>query len=106
MHATSAQDALKHYQQALLRDPKDLEAQLNCGNLCIELQRFEEAAGYFRRLVRVLKVNQYVHNALCFCIESLGSQAQNQGQFIMAAACFEKRRLNPVRRRGASGVAA
>ena len=90
MHATSAQDALKHYQQALLRDPKDLETQLNCGNLCIELQRFEEAAGYFRRLVRVLKVNQYVHNALCFCLESLGNQTQNIGQFIMAAACFEE----------------
>ena len=89
-NALSPQDALKQYQQALLQNPKDLEAQLNCGNLCIELQRFEEAAGYFRRLVRVLKTNQYVRNALCFSLESLGNQAQNNGQFVLAAGCFEE----------------
>ncbi len=90
MQATLPQDALKHHQQALLRNPKDLEAQLNCGNLCIELQRYEEAAGYFRRLLRVLKTNEYVRNALCFCLESLGNQAQNAGHLMMAEACFEE----------------
>ena len=89
MHNDSEQ-ALKHWQQALLKNPKDLEAQLNCGNLCIELQRFEEAAGYFRRLVRVLKTNEYVRNALCFSLESLGNIAQNSGQFVLAAGCFEE----------------
>ena len=89
-NALSPQAALKQYQQALLQNPKDLETQLNCGNLCIELQRFEEAAGYFRRLIRILKTNQYVRNALCFSLESLGNQAQNNSQFVLAAGCFEE----------------
>ena len=90
MMQNDSQQALKHWQQVLLKTPKDLEAQLNCGNLCLELQRFEEAAGYFRRLVRVLKTNEYVRNALCFSLESFGNQAQNNGQFVLAAGCFEE----------------
>ena len=89
-NALSPEAALKQYQQALLQNPKDLEAQINCGNLCIELQRFEEAAGYFRRLVRVLKGQQYCRDALCFSLESLGNQAQNSGQFALAAGAFEE----------------
>ncbi len=83
------------YQQALLQNPKDLETQLNCANLCLELQRFEEAAGYFRRLVRALKnrdlkTHGYCCNALCFSLESLGNQAQIIAQFALAAGCFEE----------------
>ena len=95
MQNNDSETALKHWQQALLHNPKDLDAQLNCGNLCIELQRFEEAAGYFRRLVRALKnrdlkMHQYVRDALCFSLESLGNQAQNTGQYVLAAGCFEE----------------
>ena len=83
-------DQLQAFQQALLHNPKDSQTQLNCGNLCLELQRYEEAAGYFRRLVRILKTNQYVRDALCFSLESLGNQAQSAGQFVLAAGCFEE----------------
>jgi protein O-GlcNAc transferase len=48
---TSNENALKQFQQALLRNPKDLEAQVKCGNLCVELQRYKEAAGYFSCLI-------------------------------------------------------
>ena len=79
----------------MLQNPKDLETQLNCGNLCIQLQRFEEAAGYFRRLARILKHRDlksyaYSRDALCFSLESMGNHAQNMGQFTFAAACFEE----------------
>ena len=95
MNNNDLQESLKQYQLALLHNPKDLETQLNCGNLCIQLQRFEEAAGYFRRLGRILKNRDfksyaYSQNALCFSLESLGNQAQNMGQFTLAAACFEE----------------
>ena len=83
-----AKVALKTYQQALLRNPKDLDAQIMCGNLCVELGKFEEAAGYFRRIVRALKSNLNARNALCYCLEMLGNQAQNQARYTQAEASF------------------
>lgn len=82
------ENQLKYYQQILLRNPKDLSVQINCGNLCVELKRFEAAAGYFRRLVRILKNNQDVHNALCYALQELGNESHTQGQFTRAEACF------------------
>ena len=88
MQNIETENALKHYQQALLSNPKDLDAQIMCGNLCVELKRFEEAAGYFRRIVRVLKTNLNARNALCYCLEMLGNQAQSQAHYQQAEACF------------------
>ncbi len=87
MQEISPQDALKHYQQALLRNPKDLDAQILCGNLCVELGKFEEAAGYFRRIVRMLKSDD-ARRALCYALEQLGNAAQNAGNYAQAEACF------------------
>ncbi len=82
--------ALKHYQQALLRNPKDMDAQIHCANLCVELKRFEEAAGYFRRIVRALKNSQPARDALCFVLQEMGNTAHANAQFIQAEACFEE----------------
>ena len=90
MQEISPQDVLINYQQALLRNPKDLDAQIMCGNLCAELGKFEEAAGYFRRIVRALKTNLNARSALCYCLEMLGNQAQNAGKYAQAEACFEE----------------
>ena len=84
------ENQLKQQQQTLLRNPKDLAAQVECGNLCIELGRFEEAAGYFRRLVRILKTNIEVRNALCFALQELGNQSHVSGNYVMAEACFRE----------------
>jgi protein O-GlcNAc transferase len=90
MQSTSSEQALKNYQQALLRNPKDLEAQVNCGNLCVELHRYEEAAGYFRRLVRILKTNIEVRNALCYALQALGNESHAKGRYAMAEAAFQE----------------
>ena len=90
MQANETTLALKHYQQALLRNPKDLDAQINCANLCVELQRYEEAAGYFRRIVRVLKHNMPARDALCFVLQEIGNAAHANAQFMQAEACFEE----------------
>ena len=65
--------SLKNYQQALLHNPKDTVAQINCGNLCVELKRYEEAAGYFRRLLRIFNHNANVRDALCFALQEFGN---------------------------------
>jgi len=90
MQSTSSEHALKHYQQELLRNPKDIEAQANCGNLCIELHRYEQAAGYFRRLARILKTNLDVRNALCYALQELGNESHASGRYAMAEACFQE----------------
>lgn len=88
VHQTEAM--LKHYQQALLRNPKDLNAQINCANCCVELKRYEEAAGYFRRIIRALKQNQQARDALCYCLQEMGNIAHSHAQFLQAEACFEE----------------
>ena len=88
MQNIETETTLKRYQQALLSNPKDLDAQIMCGNLCVELQRFEQAAGYFRRIVHALKTNLNARKALCYCLEMLGNQAQSQTRCQQAEACF------------------
>lgn len=90
MQANEITQALTHYQQALLRNPKNLDAQIHCANLCVELKRFEEAAGYFRRIVRTLKHNMPARDALCFVLQEMGNAAHANAQFEQAEACFEE----------------
>ena len=87
--------ALKCLQQAILLQPKDLDVQLNIANTLFELNRFEEAAGYYRRILRVFaKRNdaqrKSIAAALCHCLSSLGNQAHALGNFSQAEACFEE----------------
>jgi protein O-GlcNAc transferase len=79
--------ALSYFQQALLEYPNELSLQIACGNLCVKLARYEEAAGYFRR---ILAFNQSpeVRNALCYALQSLGNEADRDGRYAMAVACF------------------
>lgn len=86
----SAENTLKHYQQVLLHNPKDVDVQIHCANLCIELKRFEEAAGYFRRIIRILKNNAYVRDALCYSLQELGNESHASGQYLQAEACFKE----------------
>ena len=82
--------ALQQFQQVLLQHPKELSLHIACGNLCVELQRFEEGAGYFRRILDADKKNSDARNALCYVLQALGNQAHASGNFILAEACFEE----------------
>lgn len=82
--------ALQCYQQVLLQHPNELNLHIICGNLCVELQRFEEAAGYFRRILNASNKNNDARNALCFALQELGNQAHHHGRFAQAEACFEE----------------
>ncbi len=82
--------ALGAYQQVLLQHPNELSLHAACGNLCVQLQRFEEAAGYFRRILSVENKNLGARNALCYALSGLGNQAHSNGNFVLAEACFDE----------------
>lgn len=87
--------ALKSFQQAILLQPKDLDVQLNLANTLLTLTRFEEAAGYYRRVLRVKSSRDDTSRiniiaALCHCLSSLGNQAHALGHYAQAEACFEE----------------
>ncbi|MEE9331855.1 MAG: tetratricopeptide repeat protein [Methylophilaceae bacterium] len=81
--------ALDCFQQALLQYPDEPTLQVACGNLCVKLARFEEAAGHFRRILAFNK-NPEVRNALCYALQSLGNGADKEGKYALAEACFEE----------------
>jgi protein O-GlcNAc transferase len=82
--------ALQLFQQVLQQYPNELNLQATCGNLCVQLQRFEEAAGYFRRIISSENKNLAARNALCYALSSLGNQAHASGNFALAEACFDE----------------
>jgi len=81
--------ALEQYNQALLQYPNELNLQIVCGNLCVELGRFEEAAGHFRRILSFNKSSD-ARNALCYALQALGNVAHAQGNYALAEASFEE----------------
>ena len=81
--------ALQLFSQAHIAHPKELSLQIKCGNLCVQLGRFEEAAGYFRRIMRMTKSDN-ARNALCYAVQALGNEAHGQGKYALAAAAFEE----------------
>ncbi len=83
-------EAFSAYQQVLLQHPNELSLHAICGNLCVQLQQFEEAAGYFRRILSADNKNLGARNALCCALSGLGNQAQINGNFAQAEVCFDE----------------
>lgn len=81
--------ALSLFQQALQQDLNNIDLLIHCGNLSMQLERFEEGAGFFRRLL-MLNKNPDVRNALCYALQAMGNQAHRNGKYPLAAACFEE----------------
>ncbi|MFW5432619.1 MAG: tetratricopeptide repeat protein [Methylophilaceae bacterium] len=81
--------ALDYFNQALLQYPNEMSLQIACGNLCVALERFEEAAGHFRRILTTNKSPE-VRSALCYALQSLGNQADQDGKYALAEAAFEE----------------
>ncbi len=82
--------ALQTYQQVLLQHPDELSLHAICGNLCVELQRFQEATGYFRRILSAANKNLDARNALCYALQALGNQAHSSGNYVQAEVCFDE----------------
>lgn len=81
--------ALSYYQQVLFQHPDEPSLLTVCGNLCVKLARYKDATGYFRRLFTI-KNSPEVRNALCYALQAWGNEADKNGRFSQAEACFEE----------------
>ncbi len=79
--------ALDYFQQALSQYPSEVSLLITCGNLSMKLNRFEQAATHFRKLLAVNKSAE-VANALCYALLGLGNQSASEGRDSIAEACF------------------
>ncbi len=82
--------AVEHYQRQIKNAPRDWDAHFNLGAVYLELNRFEEAAGCFRKVFHANPKNPDVKNALGYALQSLGTECQQAGGYLQAEACFQE----------------
>lgn len=82
--------AANHYQTLINHAPRDWEAHFNLGAVFLELNRFEAAAGCFRKVFHANPKNPDVKNALGYALQSLGTECQQAGHYLQAEACFQE----------------
>ncbi len=84
--------AIEAYQKALQQTPNDRDVQLNLANVLMTCERFEEAAGLYRRLIHLSHYDatnkKEMIDALCHALTQLGNSAHQSGHFKLAEACF------------------
>lgn len=81
--------ALKTFQQAILLQPKDLDVQLNLANTLLELDRFDTASNYYRRVLKA-RPDQNIRAALAHCLSMLGNQAHASAKYSVAETSFKE----------------
>lgn len=79
--------ALDYFQQVLSQHPNEASLLIACGNLCMKLNRFEQAATHFRNLL-VINKSPEIANALCYALQAFGNQSANEGRDSISEACF------------------
>ncbi len=93
--------AIKSFETGLRLNPKDLSLQQNIAATFFEAERFEEAAGYYRRLSRLRhnksnEFNTLMAETLALTLLNLGNQCAAKGAYLQAEACFQEALLaNP-----------
>ena len=81
-------EAIKSFETGLKLNAKDLSLQQNLANTFFEAERFEEAAGYYRRLAR-LKYSTAAET-LALTLLNLGNQCAAKGAYLQAEASFQE----------------
>lgn len=82
--------AIELYKKAFNQDPKNFFLQIDLGNLYASCNRFEEAAGCFRRANRRFPDNENIKQGLGFCLSKIGNHYHSQRSYSMAQAAFEE----------------
>jgi tetratricopeptide (TPR) repeat protein len=75
--------AEKLYRRILDKDPDNATARKHLAGICLSLGRFEEAAGNFQQLLRVLPNDAAIHNDRGIALAQLGKLSE-------AASCFQQ----------------
>ena len=58
------EEALQHYVTVLASDPKDIEALLATGHICARLERYDDAAEFYERVLEIVPNNSDAQNWL------------------------------------------
>lgn len=88
--------AIHAFESGLKLDIKDLSLQKNLASTLFEYERYEEAAGYYRRLFRISRHNRELGEVLALCLLYLGNQCAAKGAYLQAEASFQEALLyNP-----------
>ena len=89
-------EAIVTLKSGLKLNPKDFSLQKNLANILFEAERYEEAAGYYRRLYRASRRDPELAATLALCLLNLGNQCAAKGAYSQAEASFEEALLyNP-----------
>ena len=82
--------AIELYRKAFEKDPKNFFLQIELGNLYALTNKFEEAAGCFRRANRRFPDNDAIKEGLGFCLCQTGNDFHNKRNYSIAQAAFEE----------------
>ncbi len=64
MHLREYEEALQHYVTVLASDPKDVEALLATGHICARLERYDDAAEFYEKVLETEPHNSDAQNWL------------------------------------------
>ena len=82
--------AIEFYKQALEKEPKNYFLQIELGNLFAMINKFDIAAGYFRRAIYQFPDNDQIRYGLGFCLQRIGNEYHKNRNYLMAQAAFEE----------------
>ena len=77
-------EAISLFKKAFEQNPKNFFLQIELGNIFAVCNRFEEAAGCFRRANRRFPDNEDIKTGLGFCLCQIGNKYHVQRNFTMA----------------------
>ncbi len=86
-------DAIELFKEAFKQNPKNFFLQVELGNVFALCNKFEEAAGCFRRANRRFPDNEDIKVGLGFCLSQIGNKYHAHRNFSMAQAAFEEATL-------------
>ncbi|AUB56333.1 DNA-directed RNA polymerase subunit A' [Methanobacterium subterraneum] len=84
------QTAIKYYNQALIKDPKDYKALRGKGRAFNNLKKYEEAYHCFTQALEIYKIDEGSRKGKIDSLLGLGEENLDNGNFSPAFTCFQE----------------